>query len=75
MSRRPPPPPSVIAYIVRRVLIAILLMFIISAVTFSIFFLVPRLAGASSEDLASRYVGRTVGAEQIHATAVEAVAP
>ena len=58
-----------IAYIVRRILVAILLMFIISAVTFSIFFLVPRLAGASSDDLASRYVGRTVGAEQIHATA------
>jgi ABC-type dipeptide/oligopeptide/nickel transport systems, permease components len=38
---------SVIAYIVRRILVAILLMFIIIAVTFSIFFLVPRLAGAS----------------------------
>jgi peptide/nickel transport system permease protein len=59
----------VIAYIIRRIMIAILLLFIISAVTFSIFFLVPRLAGASPEDLASRYVGRTSGAEQIHATA------
>jgi peptide/nickel transport system permease protein len=59
----------VIAYIVRRILVAIVLMFIIIAVTFSIFFLVPRLAGASSDDLASRYVGRTAGAEQIHATA------
>ena len=58
-----------IAYIVRRILVAILLMFIIIAVTFSIFFLVPRLAGASADDLASRYVGRTAGAEQIHATA------
>jgi len=59
----------VIAYIVRRLLIAVLLMFIISGVTFSIFFLVPRIAGASSEDLASRYVGRTAGAEQIKASA------
>ena len=58
-----------IAYIVRRLLIAVLLMFIISGVTFSIFFLVPRIAGASSEDLASRYVGRTAGAEQIKASA------
>jgi peptide/nickel transport system permease protein len=59
----------VIAYIVRRIIVAVLLMFIITAVTFSIFFLVPRLAGASSEDLASRYVGRTAGQAQIEATA------
>ena len=45
-------------------------MFIVSAVTFSIFFLVPRLAGASSEDLASRYVGRDRRtADRSHATA------
>jgi peptide/nickel transport system permease protein len=37
----------------------------VSAVTFSIFFLVPRLAGSSPEDLASRYVGRSAGQEQI----------
>jgi peptide/nickel transport system permease protein len=53
-------------YIIRRLLAAVLLLFIVSIVTFSIFFLVPRLAGASPEDLASRYVGRTSGAEQIH---------
>jgi peptide/nickel transport system permease protein len=33
--------------------------------TFAIFFLVPRLAGATSEDLASRYVGKTANAEQV----------
>jgi len=59
----------VIALIVRRLLVAILLLFVVSVVTFSIFFLIPRLAGASSEDLASRYVGRTAGEEQIQATA------
>jgi peptide/nickel transport system permease protein len=55
----------VIRYIVRRLFAAVILLFVVSLVTFAIFFLVPRLAGASSEDLASRYVGRTAGAEQI----------
>ena len=32
-------------------------------ITFSIFFLVPRLAGASAETLASRYVGRTASSQ------------
>src|SRR3954463_6307154 len=35
-------------------------------VTFAIFFLVPRLAGESADDLASRYVGKSAGQEQIH---------
>src|ERR671929_1914999 len=54
-----------IRYIIRRLLAAVLLLFVVSLVTFAIFFLVPRLAGATSEDLASRYVGRTASAEQI----------
>jgi len=41
------------------------LLFIVSLATFAIFFLVPRLAGATSEDLASRYVGKTANAEQV----------
>jgi len=56
----------VVAFIIRRLIAAVLLLFVVSLVTFSIFFLVPRLAGASADDLASRYVGRTAGAEQIH---------
>jgi peptide/nickel transport system permease protein len=44
---------------------AVLLLLVVSAVTFAIFFLVPRLAGASSEDLASRYVGKSANAAQI----------
>jgi peptide/nickel transport system permease protein len=35
-------------------------------VTFAIFFLIPRLAGANADDLASRYVGKSAGTEQIH---------
>ncbi len=38
---------------------------IVSMVTFAIFFLVPRLAGASPESLASRYVGKTASEQQI----------
>jgi peptide/nickel transport system permease protein len=60
----------VFAYLVRRVIGAVVLLFIVTAVTFSIFFLVPKLGGASADDLASRYVGKSAGAEQIHQTAV-----
>jgi peptide/nickel transport system permease protein len=55
----------VVAYIIRRVFAAILLLFVISLATFAIFFLVPRLAGATPQDLASRYVGKTANQEQI----------
>lgn len=54
-----------VRYIIRRLLAAVLLLFVVSVVTFGIFYLVPRLAGATPEDLASRYVGRTAGAEQV----------
>ena len=56
----------VITYVIRRVFAAVLMLIIVSLVTFVIFFLVPRLAGATPEDLASRYVGKTASAEQIH---------
>lgn len=60
-----------LTYLIRRLLSAVFLLFVVSAVTFSIFFLVPRLGGATADDLASRYVGKSAGAEQIHATAVK----
>jgi peptide/nickel transport system permease protein len=59
------------AYIIRRILGAIMLLLIVSLVTFAIFFLVPRLAGASADDLASRYVGKSAGPEQVHQMAVK----
>ena len=59
-----------VTYIIRRLIAAVFLLVIISMVTFAIFFLVPRLAGASSDTLASRYVGRAAGQEQIHQAAV-----
>ncbi len=58
-----------IAYILRRLAAAVLLLFIVSAVTFSIFFLVPRIAGSTPETLATRYVGRAATAETVHLTA------
>jgi len=56
----------VVRYVIRRLLATVLLLFVVSIVTFGIFFYVPRLAGATPEDMASRYVGRTAGPEQIH---------
>jgi peptide/nickel transport system permease protein len=47
----------------------VLLLFVVSVVTFAIFFLVPRLAGATPEDMASRYVGRSTTYEQLHVMA------
>jgi peptide/nickel transport system permease protein len=54
-----------VRYIIRRLLAAVLLLFVVSVVTFAIFYLVPRLAGATPEDLASRYVGRAATGQQV----------
>jgi peptide/nickel transport system permease protein len=61
----------VFAYIVRRLVAAVVLLFAVSLATFSIFFLIPRLGGATPDDLAGRYVGKTADAAQIHAIAVK----
>src|SRR5690242_8557441 len=58
-----------LVYIVRRLLAAVILLLIVTAVTFAIFFLIPRLAGATPESLASRYVGRTADAATTRAIA------
>jgi peptide/nickel transport system permease protein len=58
-----------ITYVVRRLLAAVLLLFVVSAVTFSIFFVFPKMIGATPETLATRYVGRTATADTVHATA------
>ncbi len=63
-----PPTHTVIAYIIRRLVAAVGLLFVVSLVTFSIFYLVPRLLGTSPEGLASRYVGRNVTEETVAAT-------
>lgn len=58
-----------ITYLIRRLIAALVLLFIVSVITFSIFYLVPRLAGASPESLATRYVGRAATAETVKLTA------
>jgi peptide/nickel transport system permease protein len=59
----------VIAYIIRRLLAAAGTLFVVSVLTFGIFYMFPRLAGATPETLASRYVGRSATAETVKATA------
>ncbi|MGA4539448.1 ABC transporter permease [Uniformispora flossi] len=55
------------AYVIRRVFAAILLLAVVSAITFAIFFLVPRLAGEDSTQLAAQYVGRDPSPEALAA--------
>jgi len=59
----------VVGYLVRRLLATLLLLAVISVMVFGIFFLLPRLAGASLETLASRYVGRTADQETVELVA------
>jgi peptide/nickel transport system permease protein len=59
----------VVAYIFRRLVAAAALLVLVSIITFSIFYLVPRWAGATPETLATRYVGRTATAETVELTA------
>lgn len=58
-----------IAYIVRRLIAAAALLVLVSIITFAIFYLLPRLAGATPETLATRYVGRAATAETVKITA------
>ena len=54
-----------VSYIIRRLLGAVLTLFVVSMITFGIFYLVPRWAGGTPESLASRYTGRTADAQQV----------
>ncbi len=47
-----------ITFIVRRLFATVILLIIVSAITYAIFFLLPRLAGVTTYDLAARYVGK-----------------
>lgn len=48
-----------------------LLLVVVSAITFAIFFLLPRLAGQSTYQLAAQYVGRNPTPSQVHAIEVK----
>jgi peptide/nickel transport system permease protein len=47
-----------ITFIIRRLITAVFLLLVVSAITFAIFFLIPRLAGQNASQLAAEYVGR-----------------
>jgi peptide/nickel transport system permease protein len=48
----------VITFIVRRLIATVFLLIVVSMITFAIFFLIPRLAGQNTYQLATQYVGR-----------------
>ena len=60
-----------VTYLLRRLAAAIVLLLLVTLAVFAIFFLIPRLAGLSADDLASRYVGKSADPQQIHAIAVK----
>jgi peptide/nickel transport system permease protein len=47
-----------IFFIIRRLILTVFLLVLVSMITFAIFFLIPRLAGQTSYQLAAQYVGR-----------------
>ena len=47
-----------ITFIIRRLIATVFLLIIVSAITYAIFFLLPRLAGQTTYGLATQYVGR-----------------
>src|SRR5438270_10543429 len=47
-----------IFFIIRRLFMTVFLLLLVSLITFAIFFLVPRIAGQTSYQLAAQYVGR-----------------
>jgi peptide/nickel transport system permease protein len=57
----------VVTFIVRRLIATVFLLIIVSMITFAIFFLLPRLAGQTSYDLAAQYVGRSPSPSAVHA--------
>ncbi|MFI6497308.1 ABC transporter permease [Nonomuraea typhae] len=51
------------AFLVRRAAGSVVMLLLVALATFAIFFLVPKLAGATPEGMASRYLGRTADAQ------------
>ncbi len=60
-----------VTFIIRRLLATVLLLVIVAAITFAIFFLLPRLAGQSTYQLAAQYVGRNPIPSQVHAIEIK----
>ena len=60
-----------IFFIIRRLIMTVFLLILVSMITFAIFFLVPRLAGQTSYQLAAQYVGRNPIPSEIKAVEVK----
>jgi peptide/nickel transport system permease protein len=58
-----------VSYIIRRLIAAIGVVIVISMITFAIFYLIPKLAGATPESMAARYVGKSPNPGQLKAAA------
>ena len=54
-----------ISYILRRTFAAVILLLVVTAVTFAIFFLLPRMAGQTADQLASSTSGKSPTAADI----------
>jgi peptide/nickel transport system permease protein len=60
-----------IYFIIRRLIMTVFLLLLVSLITFAIFFLVPRLAGQTTYQLAAQYVGRNPIPSEIKAVEVK----
>jgi peptide/nickel transport system permease protein len=60
-----------IFFIIRRLILTVFLLLLVSMITFAIFFLVPRLAGQTSYQLAAQYVGRNPIPSEIKAVEIK----
>jgi peptide/nickel transport system permease protein len=49
----------VITFLLRRLFISVILLFVVSSVTFAIFFYIPQLAGQTPQQLAMQYMGKS----------------
>jgi len=60
-----------IYFVIRRLILTVFLLLLVSMITFAIFFLVPRLAGQNSYELAAQYVGRNPTPDAIKAVEIK----
>lgn len=56
-----------ITFIIRRLISAVVLLVVVSIVTFGIFFVVPRMAGQTTDQLAANFVGKAPSLASLHA--------
>jgi peptide/nickel transport system permease protein len=55
----------VITFVIRRLIATVFLLIVVSLITFAIFFILPRLAGQNTYQLATQYVGRNPTREAV----------